>query len=444
MLLAVPAYADEPPEKVEPEQQITGKTRVESPESDTARDVGNVLLWLPRNVIDLLFRGTTAAASTIADQQLVPRYSKLLGAPPDSQVLVFPTLFAETGGPFSIGARMLVDTPHIATTQRVGFGGTSDVAAESRVIFKGGTTLPAALSLELFYKLEDDIEYGGVGITPALDERNRFMAFHQFPTGLYTERHIRGLASLGIRAGSQFEHFFSSSIARRQIRATEGLDEPESIHDTFEEGSVFGVDQDAWISYTEVAMRFDSRVSRARPVPGALIEAYVGGARNLGIVDQEIAFMRYGGRIAGFIPIYRQTNILSPRIVYDRLLSLNGHPVPFYELPRTPDFRGLDVLRDNLSIVASLDYAWQVVPFMGLRVFLDATTVAPSWAEFSFKQIKELLYAGGFGVDLYTSTARLARLEIATMPDPYDDGIAVRALFSVGAPTGFGDRQHRE
>src|SRR5690606_37579758 len=154
---------------------------------------------------DLLFRGTTAAAGMIADQQLVPRYQKLLGAPAGGQVLVFPTLFAETGGPFSIGARAIVDTEHITTSQRIGFGGLSDVAAESRIIGKGGSSFPAALSLELFYKLEDDIDYHGIGVVPRLDERNRFRPFAAVEEGLYTERHVRGLASIGVRFGDNVE-----------------------------------------------------------------------------------------------------------------------------------------------------------------------------------------------------------------------------------------------
>lgn len=400
--------------------------------------MGNVLLWVPRNFIDVLFRGTTAAASLIADQQLVPRYQQLLGAPPGGQVLIFPTLFAETGGPFSVGARFIADTRYITTSQRVGFGGVNDVAAESRVIIKGGEYLPAALSLELFYELEDDIDYAGIGIVPRLDDRNRFQPFTGLDEGLYTERQVRGIASLGVRVGPTLEHFMSASVSRRQVAPTEDAGD-ESLFEVFEPGSIDGVRQDIWISYIEMAMRFDSRFSRARPTPGTLIEAYLGGGRSLGIADDvDVRLMRWGGRIAGFIPIYRRTNIFSPRIVFDRVAPINGLPLPFYELERQPDFRGFDTRRDNLSIVASLDYTWQLIPFMGLRVFLDGATVAPSLADFSLAQLKNLRYAGGLGIDLYTDEAQLARFEVAASPD------GVRLHFSVGAPTGFGDRQHRE
>jgi hypothetical protein len=95
-------------------------------------------------------------------------------------------------------------------------------------------------------------------------------------------------------------------------------------------------------------------------------------------------------------------------------------------------------LRDNLSIVVSLDYAWQLVPFMGMRLFIDGATVAPSLADFSLEQLENMRYAVGLGVDLYTSSAQLARLELAGSP------AGPRFLLSIGAPAGFGDRQHRE
>jgi hypothetical protein len=50
-------------------------------EGDSARTAANVLLFVPRNVIDLLFQGTTAAAGLVRDEQLVPRYEEALATP---------------------------------------------------------------------------------------------------------------------------------------------------------------------------------------------------------------------------------------------------------------------------------------------------------------------------------------------------------------------------
>jgi hypothetical protein len=390
---------------------------------------------VPRNVIDLLFRGTAAAANLVADEQLVPRYRELLGAPPGGVLLVYPTLFAETASPFSIGLRMLADTKRVATSHRIGFGGPHDVVTESRVIVKGGAALPAVLSLEFFYKLENDIEYHGVGITPRLDPRNHFRPGTPYDAGLYTEAHVRGIGSLGMRFGPQLEHFLSLSLARRQVEDSDDSGD-EVLSQVFEPGTIPGVNKNTWIAYAEMAMRYDSRPYRAKPSPGALVEAYAGGAHNTR--GEDVAFMRFGGRVAGFIPIYRRTNILSPRVVFDRLVPLGGLPVPFNELPRQPDFRGFDYRRDFVSIVGSVDYTWLLVPFMGLRLFLDAATVAPSLSEFRLENIEDMRYAGGFGVDLYTTQAQLARMQVAASGD------GVQLHFSLGTPEGFGDRQHRE
>jgi hypothetical protein len=194
---------------------------------------------------------------------------------------------------------------------------------------------------------------------------------------------------------------------------------------------------DSWLGYAEMAARFDSRAHRTgRPVPGALAEAYTGGA--LSTEGAEVAFMRVGWRAGGFIPIYRRTNILSPLFRFDRLVPLSGLPVPFNEIPRQSEFRGFDTRRDFVSMVASLDYSWELVSFMSMRVFVDGASVAPSVAELSFDQLRHMRYAAGFGFDLYNDDAPLGRLQFAGSPE------GVRFLLSLGEIERFGDRQHRE
>jgi hypothetical protein len=185
-----------------------------------------------------------------------------------------------------------------------------------------------------------------------------------------------------------------------------------------------------------MAMRFDSRRYRGRPTPGALIEGYTGGAHSIG--GDPVAFMRFGWRAAGFLPIYRRTNILSPRIVIDRLLPLGRLPVPFNELPRQPEYRGFDTRRDLLSVVTSLDYSWQLVSFMGTRLFFDMATVSEGVQGLSLEQLKHLRFAGGAGIDFYTDTTLIAQIALSGSAD------GARLLLTVGAPEGFGDRQHRD
>jgi len=426
----------QPEHELDPEQVVTGIEEPGRESGDAERDFGNVVLWVPRTLFDYIFRGATAAARYVADEQLVPRYREALGAPPDGDVFIFPTIFAETGETFNAGVRMLVDTPGVATFQRFGFGGLHDLVSESRIIVKGRGRLPYVISIESFFEEESTIEYYGLGIVPTNDARNHFQPGTDQEFGQYLERHTRALGSLGLRMAPELEFFLSMSLSRRRVQDTPDSEE-QALSRVFDVSSLAGFGgEDAWLGYAEMAARFDSRPYRGRPAPGALAEAYTGGAQST--EGPPVSFMRVGWRAGGFIPIYRRTNILSPVLKFDRLVPLGGLPVPFNEIPRQPEFRGFDRRRDFVSIVASLDYSWQLVSFMGLRIFGDAATVAPSVAGLSFEQLKHLRWAAGLGFDLYSSRAQLGQLLFSGSPE------GVRALFSLGEVERFGDRQHRE
>ena len=151
-----------------------------------------------------------------------------------------------------------------------------------------------------------------------------------------------------------------------------------------------------------------------------------------------ITFVRLGWRGAAFVPVYRKTNIFSPRIVFDRLLPLGGVEVPVNLLPRQSDFRGFDRRRDNVSMVASVDYTWQLIPFMGMRMFFDVASVAPSVSGIGLRQLLDARYAGGVGFDFFSKTSTLARLALSASPD------GARLLLNVGIDRGYGDRQHQD
>lgn len=418
-------------------------TGVEEPgrePGDAARTAADIALFVPRNVIDLLFRGTSAAAGLLRDQQIVPRMEEALSAP-GGQLYVFPTMFVETGAPVSFGARMIARAHPVTTSFRVGYGIPEDVAVESRIRYYGQGRLPYALTIEGLYEVQQELEYLGVGQTPERDPRNRFVQPLGERVGLYRERKVRAIGSVGLRPGRWFEFFLSTSLSRRSIDDTDDADEA-ALSRVFEPETIPGAFTDNWIVYAEWAARLDTRATRGRPSPGALLEGYFGGALSTadpaGRASEDVAFMRMGGRAAGFFPIYRSTNILSPRLVIDRLAPLSGLPVPFTELPRQPDFRGFDNRRDALSLVGSVDYSWLLVDFLGARVFVDTATVAPSVAELSSEHFEELRWAVGAGLDLFITSDDVGQFAVSGSPD------GVRVLLSIGVPSDYGDRQHRE
>lgn len=426
---------DEDEATVEPEEITYSPVEREGRRSgDTSREVGNALLYVPRNVLDLLFRGTQAAANLVATEQLVPRYKRLLGIPEGGELFVFPTFFAETGSPFSVGLRMISSSRYVTTQQRFGFGGLNDVVVESRALFELNGPLPLAISLEGFYELSSRNEYRGVGIAPSQDPRNDFRG--DLTIGLFKERRVRYLGSFGLRLAEPIEAYLSASLQRRQIQNTDEVGD-RGLSEVFAPASIYGLAPVApWIGYGEMAARVDTRSTRGRPVPGVLVETYSGVARSFS--REKFGFLRLGWRLQAFIPIYRRTNILSPRLVVDRIVRLNDELIPFYELPRQPDFRGLDSRRDDLSTVAGIDYSWKLVSFMNARTFVDIATVAPGFSDFTFEQIKGIRYALGAGLDIFSTTATIASVLLSTSPE------GARVLFSLGEPDGFGDRQHRK
>jgi hypothetical protein len=247
---------------------------------------------------------------------------------------------------------------------------------------------------------------------------------------------VRGLASLGLRWAPELEFFLSGSIGRRQVKDTVNSGD-EALSRVFDVDTIPGTGIASSIAYGEIAARFDTRRNRGgRPNPGFVAEGYAGGAHSTS--GPTTAFMRIGWRLASFLPVYRKTNIFSPRFVFDRVVPLHKLEVPFGELPHQSDFRGFDIRRDNVSMVANIDYSWQLAPVAGMRVFFDAATVAPGVAEITFEQVKAMRYAGGVGFDLFSGQARIANASLSLSPD------GVRVLFAVGSPNQFGDRQHQD
>ena len=155
------------------------------------------------------------------------------------------------------------------------------------------------------------------------------------------------------------------------------------------------------VSYSELALRIDTRETRGMPSPGASFETYAGTARSFGLDDSVYThLMRWGGQGALFFPIVRPSNILSPKLVLDGLTPFDEGPIAFTELTQQGAYRGHDNRRDRVSLVGSLDYRWTLMRYLAARVFVDAAHVAPSVKDI---EITNLRYAVGFGLDISDS-----------------------------------------
>jgi hypothetical protein len=314
----------------------------------------------------------------------------------------------------------------------VGFGGINRSVAEGRLLYLVPAKFPLFFGLEGFFERNAELGYGGVGPDPASDPRNHFSPTTTGRVGLYAQTRARLIGSAAVRLGENVELLGSAS---QQIRYLD--DAPDAganaLSKVFVPGSVDGANARSRRLYSEIALRFDNRESRSAPVPGALFETYGGISQSTD--DRDNQHLAYGARIAGYLRVYRSTNILTPRLGIDAIAPLGGR-IGFTELRSERDFRGGDSRVDRHAAIASLDYRWAVSGAFAARLFTDATTVAPRFAALRPNQA---VFAFGIGLDLYTPTTEIGRLALAI-----DSHAAAHVLLSFGvAPRGFGDRQHR-
>lgn len=438
VLAASPAYgqaADEGQSASTPvvgsPSDVGGRDREALEADDPARAVAEAALFLPRTVVDLLFITTGAAAGLLEDEQVVPRLKDTFFSE-DHKIGLFPTAFVETGFSPNVGARMIASVDNFASTLRAGYGGPDTTVVESRLRVTGAHPTPTVLSLEWLQDRRTNLGFQGLGPAPEEDSRNAFRPGTTFLAGSYRERRQRLIMSLGFRAAPDVELIASNSYKERRVD-----DAPDAgaggLSEVFEAESIPGAGETTRMTYTEVAARVDTRVSRGPPATGAMVEAY--GGLYTGMRDQDADAFGVGARWAAYIPVYRVTNILSPRIAIDSIHPIGDEPLPFYDYLTASDFRGFDGRRDKVAMVASIDYRWTLMKFVAARVFGDATNVAPDLTSLGLDRAR---YAWGFGFDLHGSQSQLGRVAVA-----FSEG-DVRLFFSLGvASSGFGDRQHR-
>jgi hypothetical protein len=426
---------------------------------DPGREAAAGVLFIPRELLKLMFLASGLTAGLIRDEQVVPRLAEMLSPRPGSYS-VLPSLFLDTRRRASAGAELLGNSQWAAMRLAFGFGGVHDLVGEARLRIALPRPLPLVISIEGLADSRSTLDFLGVGQDPDTDPRNAFRQGAITHDALYFEERERAILTLGARLGDDFELFLSSSLLRSHVADTPDGG-PATLSNVFQPGNVPGAPVppavppagatcppaaevstglpsiascpvDSRISYTELAVRFDTRASKSRPSPGVLVETYAGAA--VGVGGDPTRFYRIGGRAAGFISILRRTNILSPKIVLDGTARPAGEILPFTQLVGQPDFRGLDTRVDNLSLVASIDYRWSMIRYLGPRIFMDMASVGPDMGSI-FKSAPR--FAGGFGFDLFSDSTELAQAMMSFSTE------GVRVLFTFGVPTQFGDRQHR-
>lgn len=427
------AAADTPgqePTKTPPDQ-VSGIERGGREPGDLSRELAGALLWLPRQTVELLFFASGNAAGLIDDQQVIPRVEDTLN-PPEGEVRVFPTLFVETAGDLSVGTRLLARADNFGSTVRVGFGGRSELVAESRLRATITEPRPIVIGIELLHDARGSRGYLGVGQEPRSDPRNRYRTDATEFEARYSEVRERFISSIGIRPLDDVELFVSSSITSRHVEDASEAG-AQALSQVFQLDSLSGGVGVRRINYNEVALNVDTRRGRNGAYPGLQLEVYGGHA--VGIPPTATSFLRTGGRIATHIEVYRRSNILSPRLVLDTMRPVGDFSIPWGELTQQPDFRGFNTRRDRTSLVASLDYRWTIMRYLAAKLFVDMAQVSPDLPNLREQTPR---YAGGLGLAVFTRSGSLGSLTTMFSPEGY------KLTLTFGVSGGFGDRQHRD
>ena len=413
----------------DPTNEVGGVIEPARPPGDTARSAVDVLLFVPRSVVRIAVLTSTATASFFEDQQVIPRTRALLGTEDDA-VRVTPTVSLASGLRPDLGARATSKSGPFASMMRVSVVDRDSYVMEGRLLRLVGDRQRTQLVLE-GYQERRISGWGGVGPVPSLDGRNSFLPGHAGGAGAFQQSRQRVIAALGTRVADDYELILSSSFQRRKIEDVPDL--VDTIDSTFVPGTVPGAYDRSERLYTEATIRRDTRAVRGPPAAGLLLEAYGGSSQDTN--GTYAPALHTGGRAAWFISVIRKTTIINPRVTLDVISPLGSKGLPFVEYVSAGGFRGQSGRVDRVAALASLDYRWQLRPFVAARIFVDATTVAPTLPKLS---LEHLAWAAGFAIDLHSTQTAIGRVGIAASPDT----VSLILVFGLADP-GFGDRQHR-
>lgn len=354
--------------------------RVDEPDPDsTARVVARGALWVPRTLLEVALAPVQGTVWVYDRYQLEDRYYQLFYNR-DRTFGITPAAAYATGLGFVAGAQLtwddaLGDGEHVELrgmwggTYRMRTGGSIDTGQRL-----GRLQLRVAGG---FDRLPDDPFFGIGNASMAVEAFNRYQVAHgDVSAAVDLFDHVAAIAS-----GSYVSLRYAPS---RTDPSIETIYPPSDLV-----GFQAGVDQ----LYTQGELRWDSRGAASWWEPEALhgagtyADGFAGYVHGRGDAS---SFWRYGFDLQHYFHIAPGPRVLEARL-YGEGVTGDLDQVPFSELPHLGgDFlRGYtyDRFRDRIAALATLQYYWDVSPYIDLSLFADAGRVYRSLGDLTLDEL---------------------------------------------------------
>jgi hypothetical protein len=346
---------------------------------------------------------------------------------------VYPTAFYETGMSPNVGAR-LVHRDLLSRRERLllraGYGGTHNQLYQGQ-LHSGRRWRAIRLSAEVWYRLEDNRKFYGIGnadtvdpdvITTPIDPLDADAAIKS----RYRSQELRTVfsASIGLVPGARL----LVSEVLRQRRFTEGKEvagDTPWVTDVYAGGTVLGFDRDLVDAYSDLRLRWDALhtvrrdLPRSLPSTGWLAIAWSGLQHEL--TDPHTVFGRVGLDLQRFIDLYRGNRVLRLRL-YSSWVIGTLDTIAFADLPTLGGsklLRGYSNgrFRGRGTLLASAEYRYPVAENVSSYLFVDTGRPYEQIQQLTFASLADLRLGFGGGLVFHNRRRALLALQLASSID---------------------------
>ncbi len=178
-----------------------------------------------------------------------------------------------------------------------------------------------------------------------------------------------------------------------------------------------GIDHQSPSAYVGPFLTWDTRDYPGDPHHGTYaVAAY---AFNHGLDLSEFSYRRLRLGVDQYVPFFNEKRVIAMRVAGVFSYTDPGHAVPIYEQPTIGgpnDVRGLPRFRyyGNNSLVANLEYRWEIAPPFAMAIFADAGRVSEKPGQLSLSQMHG---SAGFGLRFKSRNTLVMRIDLGFSPE---------------------------